>query len=435
MEYKSQNVVCQNCKQDFTIEPEDFNFYEKIKVPPPTFCVECCMQRRLAYRNTHILYKRKDSFSGKDIISIYSQDKDLVVIDQRDWWGDGWNALDYGRDYDFSQTFFEQWREFRNQVPIQSMSNSRAVNSEYCNVAEDSKDSYLVSASWKVERTLYSDQVTNIKDSMDLNVVFRTEFSYDDTTCSDSFQLFYSQDSHSCVNSYFLYDCRGCNDCFMSSNLRNQSYRMYNKQLSKEEYNKKLKEMNLGNYTFVQEKKREFEEMRLNSIHRFAHIVNSYNVSGNNIDHAKNCHNCFDISEKMEDCKNLFWATRNVKDVYNSGPGIGGLELGYESFDAGGDPGGSNCRFCSVVYYSQNAEYSFNCYNCSNIFACIGLRSKHYCIFNKQYSQEEYLVLREKIIKHMNEMPYLNNNGHIYKYGEFFPPEFTTRQLPMIIFR
>jgi len=35
---------CQNCKKDFTVEPEDFNFYEKIsgsasggKVPPPTF--------------------------------------------------------------------------------------------------------------------------------------------------------------------------------------------------------------------------------------------------------------------------------------------------------------------------------------------------------------------------------------------------------------
>ena len=29
---------CQNCKKDFTIESEDFAFYEKIKVPPPTWC-------------------------------------------------------------------------------------------------------------------------------------------------------------------------------------------------------------------------------------------------------------------------------------------------------------------------------------------------------------------------------------------------------------
>ena len=30
--------VCQNCKKDFVIEPDDFLFYEKMKVPAPTFC-------------------------------------------------------------------------------------------------------------------------------------------------------------------------------------------------------------------------------------------------------------------------------------------------------------------------------------------------------------------------------------------------------------
>lgn len=25
---------CQNCEQEFTIEPDDFNFYRKIDVPP-----------------------------------------------------------------------------------------------------------------------------------------------------------------------------------------------------------------------------------------------------------------------------------------------------------------------------------------------------------------------------------------------------------------
>ena len=30
--------ICQSCKKEFTIEPEDFLFYEKIKVPAPTFC-------------------------------------------------------------------------------------------------------------------------------------------------------------------------------------------------------------------------------------------------------------------------------------------------------------------------------------------------------------------------------------------------------------
>lgn len=31
---------CQNCKKDFIIEPEDFNFYSKMKVPAPTWCYQ-----------------------------------------------------------------------------------------------------------------------------------------------------------------------------------------------------------------------------------------------------------------------------------------------------------------------------------------------------------------------------------------------------------
>jgi CxxC-x17-CxxC domain-containing protein len=42
---------------------------------------------------------------------------------------------------------------------------------------------------------------------------------------------------------------------------------------------------------------------------------------------------------------------------------------------------------------------------------------------NKQYTKEEYEKLVPKIIKHMNDMPYTDKKGKVYKYGEFFPSE------------
>ena len=57
---------CQNCKKDFIIEPEDFNFYQKMKVPPPTFCPLCRAQRRFAFRNERKFFRVKDAFTGKD---------------------------------------------------------------------------------------------------------------------------------------------------------------------------------------------------------------------------------------------------------------------------------------------------------------------------------------------------------------------------------
>lgn len=412
---------CQNCKQDFTIEPEDFLFYEKIKVPPPTFCSTCRKQRRLSFRNTHALYKRKDSVLGGDVISIYSSDKDIVVVDQKYWWGDEWDPMDFGRDFDFTKDFFTQWKSLRNIVPFQALSNSKAVNSEYCNVAEESYDCYLISASWRNERVMYSDAISEIKDCSDLHVVHRTEFSYDDVVCTDSYKLFYSQDSHSCTDSYFLYDCHGCVNCFMCSNLRNKSYCYYNEQLTKDEYLNKIKECGLDSFKNIEKHKVEFENLKLKSIHKFAHIVNSYSVTGNNIDHGKNSYECFDSSGGIEDSKDIFWSALGVKNSYSSGPGIGMAELVYESFDIG--VGGGRGLFCSVVYYSTNVEYSFNCYNCQDIFGCIGLRNKKYCILNKQYTKEEFDDLVPKIKEHMKNMPYIDKVGRIYAYGEFFPVE------------
>jgi len=72
---------------------------------------------------------------------------------------------------------------------------------------------------------------------------------------------------------------------------------------------------------------------------------------------------------------------------------------------------------------TNNLEYCDSCPSSSNLFGCIGLRSKQYCILNKQYTKEQYEELVPKIIKHMNDMPYIDSKGRIYKYGEFFPYE------------
>src|SRR3989344_3219066 len=104
---EAQTKSCQNCKKDFTVESEDFNFYEKIKVPPPTWCRECRQMRRMSFRNERNLYKRKDSRTDKDIISVFSPESPHKVYDQK-YWYDEFDPTEYGQDYDFSRPFFEQ---------------------------------------------------------------------------------------------------------------------------------------------------------------------------------------------------------------------------------------------------------------------------------------------------------------------------------------
>jgi len=414
---------CQNCKKDFTIEPDDFSFYEKIKVPPPTFCPDCRTTRRLCWRNEMALFKRKCDASGHEemLISFYPPEEKLVIYDSKYWWGDEWDATFYGRDYDFSQSFFKQWKELRDIFPLQCLSNSNATNSDYCNIAEDSKNSYMSSGSWKIEQTFYSNRIFFTKDSSDLYIVQNSELCYDDVICADCYHVLYSLNCKSCVDSYFLYDCMGCTDCFGCSNLRNKSYCMWNEQLSKEEYKNRLNKLNLTDYNLIEQFKIKFKEIYLKSIHRFSSQVKSINSTGQNLSGVKNCKNCFDSSGQIEDSKYVHWSKMNLKDTYDSGPGVGMGELMYETFDTG--IGNFRNLFTNVVYSSNEIEYCFNCHGCSNLFGCMGLRNKKYCILNKQYSKEEYEELIPKIKIQMMEIPYVDKMGIIYKYGEFFPSE------------
>ena len=50
----------------------------------------------------------------------------------------------------------------------------------------------------------------------------------------------------------------------------------------------------------------------------------------------------------------------------------------------------ANSKFSCTLVRSDNLEYSMNCYDCSDCFGCVGLRRKKFCIFNIQYSEEEY---------------------------------------------
>lgn len=70
-----------------------------------------------------------------------------------------------------------------------------------------------------------------------------------------------------------------------------------------------------------------------------------------------------------------------------------GCELGYENTDS------YNCynvQFSFFSFQCTDSKFLIDCRNCQNCFGCVGLRNKKFCIFNKQYSEQEY---REKIKK------------------------------------
>ncbi len=418
----SQTLVCQNCKKDFVIESEDFSYYERIKVPAPTWCADCRLVRRMSYRNERNLYKRKCQAQGhgEEMISTFSPDKPDTIYCHTAWNGDSWDAMNYGREYDFSKSFFEQMRELWKSVPDVGLFNINPVNSDYCSITQDNKNCYLVIGGDFNEDSLYSSFIFHSKECMDCHLGSKIEKNYETTDCISCFNLKYSRYCETCYDSAFLFNCRNCHDCFGCVNLVNKEYCIFNKQYTKEEYKEKMKAIDFGSFQDIQKTKKEFEEFSLKFPRRFAKIVKSVDVSGDFIENSKKCTYCFSVFGGAEESKNLWLIYSQVKDSYDiDHSGLNSMEC-YESSSV---YPGNQVMFSRFIWDSHHIEYSYNCNNSSYLFGCVGVKNKKYCIFNKQYEPEEWKVMREKIISHMKEMPYKDRGGRVYSYGEFFPIE------------
>ncbi|MBI5220713.1 MAG: hypothetical protein HY978_02675 [Candidatus Liptonbacteria bacterium] len=422
----SEQRICQNCKSGFTIEPEDSDFYKKLDVPPPTWCPECRMIRRMCFRNERTLYKRHCDASGhgEEMISVFSPDSPQRVYCHKSWWGDDWDALAYGRNYDFSRNFFEQFKELWQAVPDIGLFNINPVNSDYCSITEGNKNCYLVIGGDFNENCAYSAFNFHCQECLDCYWISKCEWNYETVDCISCSRLRHSRYSEGCYNSAFLFNCRNCHDCFMCANLNNGAYQILNQQYSKEEYQRKIGEYDLTSRQVVAELKAKFREHTLKYPRRFARLLRSVNSTGDNVEESKNCRACFDVFGGAEDCRYLWLTYSQVKNCYDID------HSGMQSQEACDDSTiypGNQVFYSRFIFNSQNIFYSYNCHNCSNCFGCVGLRNKKYCVFNRQYNEDEYRELVAKIRNHMDQLSYQSKvNGQrsiVYKYGEFFPPD------------
>ena len=221
---KSETKICQNCKKDFIIEPEDFNFYEKIKVPLPTWCPECRLQRRMTHRNERTLYKRNCGLCGVRIISTIS-DNNLKVYCQKCWWSDKWDPKEYAQEFDFSRSFFEQYYELFKKVPqINLNSHVSNKNSEYVNYVVQANNSYFCFGGGYIDNVMFSNLGIRVKDSMEIYFSTDCEFCYEISNCQKCYRVCFGDNLKDCMDSYFLKDCVNCNECILSCNIRNKTF-------------------------------------------------------------------------------------------------------------------------------------------------------------------------------------------------------------------
>lgn len=368
---------------------------------------ELTQRHRLAFRNERSLYRRKCDATGEEIISIYSPDKPYKIYKSDFWYGDKWDALEYGQEFDFNRPFFEQFAELQLKVPRVALSNINGINSDYCNMTFYNKNCYLVFGGDFNEDSAYGNLCMHNRNVYECDYSNKCELCYEISDCLECYNTDYARDCRNCYDCAYISDCIGCHNCILCTNLINQSYCIENTKLSKEEYMKKKRELVRSDTEIRKNTFNRFLALREKRIIKFANQILCENSTGNYLKNCKNCQNCFDLSD-CEDMKDIIFATK-CKDCEDSTLLGDGSQLCFNQLST---IGAFNSKHSFFTIESNNIEYCEVSINSADLFGCNGLRHKRFCIFNKQYTAEKYKVLKTAIIEHMKKTG---------EYGKFFP--------------
>jgi len=414
--YRPITQTCALTGTPFTITPEDQAFYERIapvfngvkyQIPLPTLCPDARQQRRMAWRGKDYFF-RPCSKTGKQCLSIYPPDVEMVGYCEEAHEADDWDGTEWGRDIDFTRPFFEQFIELWRSTPKQLSNTYSSDNCSYVINANRNKDCYLVDELDRCRECLYGYCVQDCANVVNGFYARKSNFCYEVSQVEDCYEVFYSHNVHGSSNCAFIKNCRNITNALFCCNLRNKNgddYYMFNELVSKEAFEEAWNYVFAGKQEHITQSKQRFEQFLQTQTMPAAILTNSEHCIGDQISNSQNCNSCFNI----DNCQDCSYCTdiHNSKDVYDCHIYEG--EIMIDCLHAG--PEGYAQYFSHTPWYSSNVFYCSHLLSCQDCFGCSGMKHKEYCILNKQYSKEEYETLVGKLIEHMQATG---------EWGEFF---------------
>ncbi len=295
-------------------------------------------------------------------------------------------------------TFLEKYQLLKKSIPVPAYIGSHSVDCDYVDYCYSSKNCHYSIGCFLQVDGLYSYYCWGNKLVDCTYVQVKSEKCYesvDSTKCHSCTYIFDSNNSTDCHFSAYL---NKCTDCFGCVALTHKKYCIFNKQYSKEEYVKRVRELKKENPEILL--KRMFE-LKKSIPHPASQQFNTENcLYGNYIYDSKNCYwafnsyECensgyFSMSGLMKNSWELFYCGGDWnKKIFS--------ERCYECIDSDAN---YECAYLNNSEYNTNCNYSADLRNCTDCFGCVGLSKKKYCILNNQLTKEQY----EKSVKEIKK--------------------------------
>ena len=342
---------------------------------------------------------------------MYPADAPFPIYCQACFFGDRWNPLETGREYQENRYFFSQYAALLENTPHISIMNKQSENSDYCNYSYANKNCYLTRGSHYEEDCFYGAYSTRNRNCVDCLWVSGSELLYECMFCATCYHSVSLDHCDDCTDCFFSRDLKGCKDCLFSANLRQKQYYIFNTPYSKEDYEQKLASYRLRTFQGLEEAKRIYLEIMPTMYPvRALYQIQCEQCEGGSLTNCRNMRQYF-FAADSEDCAYGFMMNKANSSMDADHIGY---DLSERCYQLIGCLGLFDCMACNACWNGSNLHYCQFCFSCSDCFGCFSLQRKSYCILNKQYTREEYQRLTAKIIEAMK---------HSREWGEFFPQD------------
>lgn len=287
------------------------------------------------------------------------------------------------------------FQELQKLLDSQPKPETLVLNSENCfygdHVFNSKNLTYCFDTSASSDSTYIFD-CHLVARGQDCDYAVESESCYECVDLYKCYNCYYGENLYNTHDAMYCYDLSNCHDMFGCVSLKNKSYCIFNRQFTKEEYEKEV----LKYKALPAEKALAMlEELKLR--YPITQSITARNVNspyGNYVYDSKNCYMCFDVG-RSEDSSYLY-DCGDAKKSMDMSYTYQGTSNSYQIVDSITIYNGNfvlNSENC------QDSSYLFNCKGVKNSLGCVGLQYKEYCILNRQFSKEEYEQLASEIKK------------------------------------
>ena len=407
--------TCALTKEEWELSQDEIDWCKRLRVPPSKLTPNTRWKWMAYYDVGYQFWWNKHFDTGEPVLSFHHPASGVRVLPDTEWHSRDFS--DITLDHDPEKPFFDQLFELRGMVPQPATFNHKEPENSIALFSFGDRDSYFTFAC-RSARSYYLIGAFDVEDCSSIFLSSESTRSHAITHSHRIYNSRYIRESFDCMNSAFLFDCRNCENCFGATNKRNKKYLWFNEQLTQSEWEKRRAEVDLGKRSVVEEQMQKFEKMLIEeTIWPENFNSGSEDTTGDYLRDCTRCYYCFDSEKGPVDnfwCGWMYGAPTDNAFCW-------GTISSSECYLSVSSPDSNKVKMCYRSSRCENSEYLIGCMDCRNCFGCVGLRKKEYCIFNKQYTEEEYWKRVDQIKTELLE------SG---EYGEYFPTKFSSAYVP-----